>query len=103
MAIVGIAFVGLCAGPALGGYASNWDWSDGSVALALSPFSLAALISFCLAVVNLLWLATRFGKLYPLKKSKERATTAGNFPDRKCSKFSSSQHLPFILVLYDLI
>lgn len=70
MAIVGIAFgLGFVLGPALGGYASNWDWSDGSsAALALSPFSLAALISFCLAVVNLVWLATRFQETLPAEK-----------------------------------
>ena len=70
MAIVGIAFgLGFVLGPALGGYASSWDWSDGSsAALALSPFSLAAVISFCLAVVNLVWLATRFRETLPAEK-----------------------------------
>ena len=67
MAIVGIAFgLGFVLGPALGGYASGWDWSDSSSAIfELSPFSLAALISFCLAVVNLVWLATRFRETLP--------------------------------------
>jgi MFS family permease len=62
MAIVGIAFgLGFVLGPALGGYASSWDWSANSEsALALTPFSLAALISFCLALVNWTWLAMRF-------------------------------------------
>ena len=62
MAIVGIAFgLGFVLGPALGGYASSWDWSANSEsALAFTPFSLAALISFCLALVNWTWLAMRF-------------------------------------------
>ncbi len=62
MAIVGIAFgLGFVLGPALGGYASFWDWStDTESALAFNPFSLAALISFCLALANLSWLAFRF-------------------------------------------
>ena len=43
-------WVGFCSGPALGGFASSWDWSDGSSAVFdLTPFSLAAVISFGLA------------------------------------------------------
>lgn len=70
MAIVGIAFgLGFVLGPALGGFASAWDWSDGSgSALALTPFSLAALISFSLAVINWAWLAMRFRETLPPEK-----------------------------------
>ncbi|MDA8991576.1 MFS transporter [Opitutales bacterium] len=70
MAIVGIAFgLGFVLGPALGGFASSWDWSgDSSSAFALTPFSLAALISFCLALLNWGWLATRFRETLPAEK-----------------------------------
>ena len=70
MAVVGIAFgLGFVLGPALGGYASSWDWSNNSEsAFALTPFSLAALISFCLALVNWTWLAMRFGETLPADK-----------------------------------
>ena len=73
MAIVGIAFgLGFVLGPALGGYASSWDWStDSESALALTPFSLAALISFCLALVNWAWLAMRFRETLPADKRGE--------------------------------
>ena len=70
MAVVGIAFgLGFVLGPALGGFASSWDWSgDSSSSLALTPFSLAALISFCLALVNWAWLAMRFRETLPAEK-----------------------------------
>ena len=70
MAIVGIAFgLGFVLGPALGGFASSWDWSgDSYSALTLTPFSLAALISFCLATLNWIWLATRFRETLPAEK-----------------------------------
>ncbi|MAH26952.1 MAG: MFS transporter [Opitutae bacterium] len=73
MAIVGIAFgLGFVLGPALGGYASSWDWStESESALALTPFSLAALISFCLALVNWSWLAMRFRETLPAAKRGE--------------------------------
>ena len=73
MAIVGIAFgLGFVLGPALGGYASSWDWSANSESsLALTPFSLAALISFCLALVNWTWLAMRFRETLPADKRGE--------------------------------
>ncbi len=79
MAIVGIAFgLGFVLGPALGGYASSWDWSSNSKsALALTPFSLAALISFCLALVNWTWLAMRFRETLPAEKRGD-----GNEPPR---------------------
>jgi MFS family permease len=67
MAIVGIAFgLGFVLGPALGGIASSWDWSgDSSSAFALTPFSLAASISFCLALLNWGWLAKCFRETLP--------------------------------------
>ena len=77
MAIVGIAFgLGFVLGPALGGFASAWDWSDGSgSALALTPFSLAALISFSLAVINWAWLAMRFRETLPPEKEEKIANS----------------------------
>ena len=70
MAIIGIAFgLGFVLGPALGGFASSWDWSDGSSAVFdLTPFSLAAVISFGLALINLTWLALKFRETLPEEK-----------------------------------
>ena len=67
MAFVGVAFgLGFIIGPALGGFASQWQWEskDGSF-FGLNPFSLAALISFCLAVINWAWLSFSFKETLP--------------------------------------
>lgn len=70
MAFVGIAFgLGFVLGPALGGIASQWDWSGSDlVFFGMHPFSAAATISFCLALVNLLWLAFGFSETLPEEK-----------------------------------
>ena len=70
MAIIGIAFgLGFVLGPALGGIASSWDWSGNSQSIfELTPFSLAAVISFCLALLNWVWLAWRFRETLPPNK-----------------------------------
>ncbi len=70
MAFVGVAFgLGFIIGPALGGFASQWSWSSGSYSvLGFNPFSLAALISFCLAVVNWTWLTICFKETLPKDK-----------------------------------
>ena len=58
MAFVGVAFgLGFIIGPALGGFGSQWSWgNETDSVLGLNPFSLAALISFTLAVINGTWL-----------------------------------------------
>jgi MFS family permease len=70
MAFVGIAFgLGFVLGPALGGLASQWDWSSSDlVFFGMHPFSAAASISFFLALVNLLWLAIGFRETLPPEK-----------------------------------
>jgi len=70
MAFVGIAFgLGFVLGPALGGLASQWDWSSSDlVFFGMHPFSAAAAISFFLALVNLLWLAIGFRETLPPDK-----------------------------------
>jgi MFS family permease len=72
MAFVGIAFgLGFVLGPAIGGIASQWDWSGSElVFFGMHPFSAAATISFCLAILNLLWLSIGFTEtLSPEKRS----------------------------------
>jgi MFS family permease len=70
MAFVGIAFgLGFVLGPALGGLASQWDWSGSElVFFGMHPFSAAATISFGLAVINLLWLFWGFSETLPVEK-----------------------------------
>ena len=56
MAVVGIAFgLGFILGPAIGGFGSMHDLTDGNsklAALGLNPFSVPALASFALALLN---------------------------------------------------
>ena len=70
MAFVGVAFgLGFVVGPALGGFASQWSWDENTSGMfQMTPFSLAALISFCLAVINIIWLACAFKETLPEHK-----------------------------------
>jgi MFS family permease len=72
MAFVGVAFgLGFVVGPALGGYASQFILADQSSSVfGLNPFSVAAAISFVLALVNLSWLAFSFKETLPVEKRK---------------------------------
>ena len=70
MALVGIAFgLGFILGPALGGYASTWVLAESSDAtFGLNPFSAAALISLCLALINWAWVIVRFKETLSVEK-----------------------------------
>ena len=62
MAFVGVAFgLGFIFGPALGGWASQFVLiSQSESDFGLNPFSIAATISFLLALVNICWLFYSF-------------------------------------------
>lgn len=72
LALIGIAFgLGFIVGPAIGGLASMIDLTERWPALAqwgVNPFSMPALISFLLALVNLAWVARRFEETLPEAK-----------------------------------
>ena len=71
MALVGVAFgLGFILGPALGGWASTMDplGSDAQGVFVLNEFSLAAVISLALGILNWAWLASRFKEALPLEK-----------------------------------
>lgn len=71
MALVGVAFgLGFILGPALGGWASTMDplGSDAQGVFVLNEFSLAAVISLALGIVNWAWLASRFKETLPPEK-----------------------------------
>ena len=71
MALVGIAFgLGFILGPALGGWLSlyNISTNSGGAALGLNPFSMCALASFALAVLNYFWVLVRFPETLPAEK-----------------------------------
>ncbi len=69
MGILGMAIgLGFILGPAVGGIASLWDLTggeSGSAALAINPFSAAALAAFVLSLLNLVWVARRFPETHP--------------------------------------
>ena len=80
MAIVGVAFgLGFLVGPGIGGLAAMVDLSENPTlaALGVNPFSMAALISFVLAVLNLLWVARRFEETLPPDKRNQRSGSPG--------------------------
>jgi len=80
MAIVGIAFgLGFIVGPGIGGLAAMVDLSGNATlaALGVNPFSMAALISFALSLVNLIWVARRFEETLPPEKRKETPRSRG--------------------------
>ena len=71
MAFVGVAFgLGFILGPALGGWASTMDplGSDARGVFVLNEFSLAAVISLALGVLNWVWLASCFKETLPPEK-----------------------------------
>ena len=74
MALVGIAFgLGFILGPALGGFASTWilSQSDSSI-FSLNPFSSAALISLFLALLNWIWVGSKFQETLPKEKRNKK-------------------------------
>jgi len=71
MALVGVAFgLGFILGPALGAWASTMEpLASGSEGVfVLNEFSLAALFSLILGIVNWLWLARSFKETLPAEK-----------------------------------
>ena len=72
MAIIGIAFgLGFIVGPAVGGLASMINLSERFPSLAeygINPFSMPAMISFILALLNFLWIACSFKETLPEEK-----------------------------------
>jgi len=76
MAMVGIAFgLGFILGPALGGWLSMYDVTvshPGAMAYGINPFSVCALASFALAMVNFIWVLARFPETLPEDKRAER-------------------------------
>jgi MFS family permease len=71
LAIVGIAFgLGFITGPGIGGLAAKIDltaWQPALEAYGINPFSVPALVSLLLALVNLGWVWSRFEETLPAK------------------------------------
>ncbi len=72
LAIIGIAFgLGFIVGPAIGGLLSKINLLEIAPALGsygINPFSMPALVSVILAVLNLVWVARRFHETLPEEK-----------------------------------
>lgn len=77
MGLIGMAFgLGFIIGPAIGGTASFLnllDWIPSGESWGLHPFSLPALLSFLLALVNWVWIARGFKET---RKVRERSAPA---------------------------
>lgn len=69
MGIVGAAFgLGLVTGPVVGAVAAQWNLLDSHPAWAgwgVNPFSVPALISLAMSVLNLVWVRARFRETLP--------------------------------------
>ncbi len=83
MAIVGIAFgLGFIVGPAIGGLSSLLNLAElypALVKIGVNPFSVPALISFALAIINLVWVARAFKETLPEDKRKAQGEGGKRF------------------------
>lgn len=83
LAIVGIAFgLGFIVGPAIGGLSSKINLLESFPALAnygINPFSMAALISLGLTMINLIWVSRRFKETLPVDKRANASSERKSF------------------------
>ncbi|MDQ8194700.1 MFS transporter [Coraliomargarita sp. SDUM461004] len=72
LAIIGIAFgLGFIVGPAIGGLLAKIDLTElapSLKALGVNPFSMPALVSLILTIINLVWVSRRFTETLPASK-----------------------------------
>mgnify|MGYP001197835714 CR=1 FL=1 len=72
LAIIGIAFgLGFIVGPAIGGLLAKIDLTEITPALkafGVNPFSVPALVSLMLTIINLIWVSRRFKETLPESK-----------------------------------
>ena len=84
MAIVGIAFgLGFLVGPAIGGLCAQIDLAGllpGFKAIGLNPFSMPALVSLLLTLVNLIWVSKRFKETLPEDMRGKGGSSSGKQP-----------------------
>lgn len=84
MAIVGIAFgLGFLVGPAIGGLCTQINLAGllpGFESLGLNPFSMPALVSLLLTLVNLIWVGKRFKETLPEDKRGKGVSSTGRQP-----------------------
>ena len=106
MALVGVAFgLGFILGPALGGWASTMDplGSDAQGVFVLNEFSLAAVISLALGILNWAWLASRFKETLFWKRGRLSTPQTGDFSDREGIQYRRSQNGSVLSFLHDFV
>ena len=102
----GCLWLGFILGPALGGWASTMDplGSDAQGVFVLNEFSLAAVISLALGILNWAWLASRFKEALPLEKEGGcRRPQTGDFSDREGIQYRRSQSVSVLSFLHDFV
>ena len=81
LAIIGIAFgLGFIIGPAIGGLFAKINLVEifaGAEAYGINPFSVPALVSLILAIINLVWVARRFEETLPEEKRRRKSEEKG--------------------------
>jgi MFS family permease len=107
MGIVGMAIgLGFILGPAIGGFTSTWSLTDAtgvsSGMFALNPFSVPALFSLVLAVINLVWVVTKFQETLPESSRGNVQSTRSVNPFKRLSSlnFPGVVRINFIYLLY---
>lgn len=107
MGIVGMAIgLGFILGPAIGGLTMQLSLFEASTAtgamFALNPFSVPALFSLILALLNLLWVATKFQETLPksTKVKTESGRSLNPFGRLKTLNFPGVVRINFIYLLY---
>ncbi|MDG1499037.1 MAG: MFS transporter [Planctomycetota bacterium] len=107
MGIVGMAIgLGFILGPAIGGLTMGLELFDVDTAtgsmFALNPFSVPAFFSLILALLNLLWVATKFQETLPksTKAKTESSRSLNPFGRLKTLNFPGVVRINFIYLLY---
>jgi len=95
MGVVGAAFgLGLVTGPMIGAFTASINLLDHYPSLAawgINPFSVPALFSLALSVVNLIWIQRRFSETRPPSARSERAETRLRNPLRAILSLDDSR------------
>jgi MFS family permease len=107
MGIVGMAIgLGFILGPAIGGFTSSLTLTDttgvSTGMFSLNPFSVPALFSLILALINLVWVVTKFKETLPQSKrgNTDSARSINPFKRLSSLNFPGVVRVNFIYLLY---
>jgi MFS family permease len=108
LAIIGIAFgLGFIVGPGIGGLFAKINLVESFPALAqygVNPFSMPALVSFALALINLLWVARSFQETLPESKRGQQSSERKGIPVFRIfqSTCPATRRTNFVYLIYML-